>query len=117
MDAVPAAVDALLAAMATGEWSPVGACITDDVVYDASVPGWHFAIQGADAVLAELRGRCPGHDDHPAHEEASRNALVFEIDDAGRISELRLICCGDWDEETIARIDAEAPRLTREVAA
>lgn len=138
MDA-PAAVRTLLTAVETGDWSPVKDVVTDDVVYEATVPGWHFSMGGTDEVLAELatwteqhpwrvhdvrltrtesgvlaemelRGRCPGDGDHAPHEEATRNALVFELAD-DRITELRLTCAGDWDEETIARIESEAPRV------
>ena len=146
MSELPAAVDRLLSTMGTGDWSSLSADVTEDVIYDASVPGWHFSMQGVDAVLAELggwtdqhlwrtheqrvtptdkgvlvelelRGTCPGDDSHGAHEEATRNALVFELAADGRISELRLICCGDWDEETIKRIETEAPRVERALSA
>lgn len=143
MAELPAAVRTFLGAVETGDWSPVKDVLADDVVYDASVPAWHFALQGRDAVLAELaeswtgqhtwrtheqrvtatsegvlveqelRGRCPGDDSHPAHEEASRSALVFELAGDGRIGEVRLVCTGDWDEETIRRIEDEAPRVDR----
>jgi hypothetical protein len=136
---VPPAVDAVLHAVETGDWAPVKEVLAPGVVYEGSVPEWHFSLQGADEVLAELggftsqhlwrfherrttrtergalvecelRGRCPGDDDHPAHEEATRNALVFEVADDGRLTEIRLICSGEWGEDVIARIEAEAPR-------
>ena len=139
MSELPGSVATLLGAIETGDWAPVKDVLTADVVYEGSVPGWHFSMAGVDDVVAELstwteehtwryherrvtrtdrgvlvecemRGRCPGHEDHPPHEEASRNALVFEL--AGdAISEVRLICCGDWAEDVIARIEAEAPRV------
>jgi hypothetical protein len=140
--AVPAAVSTFLRAIETGDWAPVKDVLTADVRYDASVPGWHFQVAGLDDALAEfagntaqhtwryherrftktdrgvlvemeLRGRCPGDESHAPHEEASRNAMVFELDDAGRVSEVRLICCGDWDDTVIARIEAEAPMVRR----
>jgi hypothetical protein len=137
---VPPAVATVLHALETGDWTPVKDVLAPDVVYDASVPEWHFSMAGADDVLAELattteehpwrfhelrttrtdkgvlaememRGRCPGHEGHPPHEEASRNALVFELTDDGLLSEIRLICSGQWGEDVIERIEAEAPRV------
>jgi ketosteroid isomerase-like protein len=137
---VPAAVATTLAALETGDWAPVKDVLAPDVVYEASVPEWHFSMAGVDDVLGELsgltsqhtwryhdrrltktengvlvemeiRGRCPGDDHHAAHEEASRNALVFELDGEGRISEMRLTCSGEWGDDVIARIEAEAPRV------
>jgi hypothetical protein len=139
---VPPAVAAVFDAIETGDWAPVKDVLADDVLYDGSVPEWHFQMQGADDVLdeisgttaqhtwrfherrvtrtesgvlveMELRGRCPGGDDHPAHEEATRNAMVFDLDAAGRLAEIRLICSGEWDDTVIARIEAEAPMVRR----
>jgi hypothetical protein len=137
---VPPAVAATFTAMETGDWAPVKDVLAPGVVYEASVPEWHFSMGGVDDVLGELtgftsqhtwrfhdrrltrtengvlaemeiRGRCPGDDSHDAHEEASRNALVFELDGDGCITELRLTCSGEWNDEVIARIEAEAPRV------
>jgi hypothetical protein len=137
---VPAAVTTFLHAVETGDWAPVKDVLAPGVVYDASVPEWHFQRAGVDDVLAELattteqhtwryherrmtltergilvemelRGRCPGDEGHPPHEEATRNAMVFELDPEGLVSEVRLVCCGDWDESVIARIEAEAPMV------
>lgn len=139
MNELPAAVATLLGAIESGDWAPVKDVLATGVVYEGSVPGWHFSMGGVDDVLAELstwtdehpwrfherrvtrtergvlvecelRGRCPGHEDHPSHEEASRQAIVFELD-GDAISEIRLTCTGDWGEDVIARIEAEAPRV------
>jgi len=32
-----------------------------------------------------------------------REAFVCDLDDQGRITELRVYCTGDWDEELVAR--------------
>lgn len=142
MSEIPAAVAAVITALETGEWAPVRGALAEDVFYDGWVPEWHFQMAGIEDVFTELsgmtaqhiwrfhtlrttrtdkgvllecemRGRCPGDDGHPAHEEASHNALVFELDGAGRIAELRLTCSGEWDEKVIARIEAEAPKVQR----
>jgi hypothetical protein len=140
MTELPKAVTAVFEAIESGDWGPVEGVLAPGVVYEGSVPGWHFSMGGAGEVLAELatwtgehpwrvherrvtgtergvlvecelRGRCPGDGgEHAPHEEATRQAIVFELD-GDAISEIRLTCCGDWDEATIARIEAEAPRV------
>jgi hypothetical protein len=132
----PAAIDRFLRAVESGDWAGLEPYLTEDVLYDASVPGWRYRRIGRPVVLQELgvawtgkhtwrivelhvspttdgavvdlelRGRCPGDEDHPAHEEACRMANIFRLDD-GRICEHRFYCCGEWDEETIRRIDEE----------
>ncbi len=142
MTDVPASVARVLAAMESGDWTGVATGYADDVVFDGSVPAWRFQIAGREAVVAEVsgwtaqhawriveqrvtptsrgvlvelevRGQCPGDADHEAHEEASRSANIFELDAAGLIVEQRLVCCGEWGEEEIARIEAEAPKVLR----
>jgi hypothetical protein len=145
MTEIPPAVAQLLRRIETADWTGVDAYLTPDVVYRASVPDWHFSMQGLDDVVAEintawtehpwrfheqrvtplangvlveseLRGRCAGDENHAPHEEASRNALVFELDDDGRVREIRLTCSGVWDESVIRRIEAEAPSIDRRSA-
>jgi hypothetical protein len=143
---IPAAVAEVLRRMESADWTGVDAFLTPDVVYRASVPDWHFSMKGRDAVVAEisqawsehpwrfheqrvtplaggvlieteLRGQCAGDEHHASHEEASRNALVFELDDGALIREIRLTCSGVWNDEVIARIEAEAPSIDRRPAA
>lgn len=134
-------IAAFLSGVQTGCWDALGPLLAADVVYDASVPGWRYRLSGRDAVLAELRrawtgrhvwriaeqrlaptpdgaalelelrGRCPGDEDHAPHGQACRLASVFRLE-AGRIAEQRLYCCGEWDEQTVSRIDAELGRET-----
>jgi hypothetical protein len=137
---IPPAVAEVLRRIETADWSGIDAYLSPDVIYRASVPDWHFAMRGlhdvvaeiasawsehpwrfheqrvtplANGVLieAELRGRCSGDEHHAPHEEASRNALVFELDAEGRVGEIRLTCSGVWDEQVMRRIEAEAPTL------
>lgn len=128
--------------MESGRWDGIADQLAPDVVYDASVPGWHYQYQGAarvareyreewtgrhpwrvvelhanptpDGVVVglEIRGRDPGADG----DEACRLANVFRLAD-GRIALHRFYCCGEWDAETVRRIDAEAPRLEHPEAA
>ena len=112
------------------------------MLYDASVPGWHYQYEGAERVAKEYenewtgqhvwdvvehhvsptpdgvvldfeaRGTCRGDANHPPHEEAVRIANIFRLE-GGRIAEHRFYCCGEWDEETLRRIEAEAPKVNR----
>jgi ketosteroid isomerase-like protein len=139
---VPAPVRRFLEGVESGDWDGMESCLTPDVLYDASVPGWHFQHQGparvaeqyrqewtgkhswrmvelhvsptTDGVVVdfEARGQCPGDDDHRPHEEAVRIANIFRLTN-GRIAEHRFYCCGEWDEQTLRRIEAEAPRVER----
>lgn len=139
---LPAAISRFLLGIRTGAWVGMEDCLTPDVVYDASVPGWHYQYQGVSRVLMEygqqwtgqhawtvieqhiaptpdgvvvdfeLRGPCPGDEHHVAHEEAVRVANIFRLED-GRIAEHRFYSCGQWDEDTLRRIEAEAPKLER----
>lgn len=140
---LPAAVQQFLHAVQSGRWDGMADHLAPDVVYDASVPGWHYQYQGVDRVAREyqeewtgkhpwrvvelhatrtpegvvvdfeVRGRGPGGDDGPTAEEACRIANIFRLAD-GRIAEHRFYCCGEWDADTVQRIDAEAPRIDRQ---
>lgn len=140
---IPIAVARFLDGIWTGDWSGIEDHLTADVLYDASVPGWHYQYAGAERVAQEYReewtgqhtwrvierhvsptpdgvvvdfearGRCPGDENHDAHEEAIRIANIFRLAD-GLIAEHRFYCCGEWDEETLQRIEAEAPKVSRE---
>ena len=145
MDQVPRAVQRFLDGMESGEWDGVGGFITSDVLMDCSVPEWRFQYEGRDKMVdqfrdwtsqhpwrvtdarytgssdggvveLEIHGDCPGDDDHAPHEEMARQACVFSLRD-GKIAEFRLYCAGEWNEEVMARIDAEAPKVARPVAA
>ncbi|MGH2597922.1 MAG: nuclear transport factor 2 family protein [Dehalococcoidia bacterium] len=145
MAEVPAAIQHFLEGIQTGNWDGVEDCFTPDAVYDASVPGWHYQYQGAARIAQELReewtgkhpwwlveinvvltpvgavvdfearGRCPGDERHAPHEEGIRLANIFRLE-GGRIAEHRFYCCGEWDEETLRRIEAEAPNVRRAAA-
>lgn len=139
---IPPAIQTFLEGIETGRWETIEHHLADDVFYDATVPGWHYQYEGAARVAEEYReewtgkhtwrvverhvsstpdgavvdfearGRCPGDDNHAAHEEAVRIANIFRLKN-GRIAEHRFYCCGEWDEETLRRIEAEAPKAQR----
>lgn len=143
MTETPLAVQRFLDGLQTGNWDGMEEHYTPEVLYDASVPGWRYQYGGPSRVAEELReewtgkhtwriveqhviptaegvvvdfeirGRCPGDDDHEPHEEACRIANIFRL--AGdQIAEHRFYCCGEWDEETLRRIEAEAPKVRRD---
>ncbi|HVF19908.1 MAG TPA: nuclear transport factor 2 family protein [Mycobacteriales bacterium] len=137
---LPSGVARLLRGLETGDWSDIESCFLADTIFDASVPNWRFQFQGPAALAEELRGwtashvwniaeqivtptpdgvileletrgRCPGDDAHAEHDEMSRTALLFRIAADGRIADMKMYCAGEWDEETMQRIEAEAPKV------
>lgn len=140
MAEIPAAIQRFLDGIQTGEWEGVEAYLTPDAIYDGSMPGWRAQYQGPERIARELReewtgkhtwriaemhvhptadgvvidfeirGRCPGDGTHVGHEEAARVANIFTLED-GRIAQHRYFCCGEWDEETLRRIEADAPKI------
>lgn len=137
-EALPAAVNRFLEGLQTGDWSGMEDHLAEAVLYDASVPGWHYQYEGRDRIAAEYRGEWTGR--HPwrltelrverclsgavvvdfearwgaaGSEEACRMANVFRFDPDERIAEHRLFCCGEWSPETVRSIDASAPRVRR----
>lgn len=144
MTGIPHAVARLIRGMETGDWSDLESCFLTDTVFDASVPNWRFQLQGPaalaeeirgwtashvwnvseqivtptpDGVILELetRGRCPGDDDHAEHDEMSRTVLLFRLAPDERIADMKMYCAGEWDEETMRRIEAEAPKVRARV--
>ena len=140
MSDLPAPIERFIMAVETRDWDGFVALLADDVVLDATVPEWRYQLEGP-AVAEELRswtaghpwqvtehrfsptpdggvlelqlhGDCPGDGDHTPHEEMSRQAAVFTLRD-GLVVEFRLYCAGEWNEEVIARIAADAPKMSR----
>ena len=137
---VPAAIQRFLEGIQTGNWDGIEACYTPDALYDASDPRWHYQYEGprqiaqefreewtglhpwrivelhiaptADGAVVdfEARGQCPGDAHHAPHMEGARLANIFRLE-GGRIAEHRVYCCGHWDEETLHRIEVEAPKV------
>ena len=138
----PEAIRRFVEAMRTAQWDGVEAVYTDDALFDASVPNWHFQLEGGDKCVAqladwfgiaptvfehvvtatedgavvdfEMRRTCPGNpaENHAPHLEGTRQAHIFRLRD-GKIFEERVYCSGEWLEEDWQRIDAEAPKVTR----
>lgn len=136
------AIERFLEALETGDWNGMEGLVTAGALYDGSMPGWRTQLEGAARIVQEYReewtgkhtwrvveretmptpdgavvtieihGRCPGDEHHAGHEEVCRIANVFRLE-GDRIAEHRYWCCGEWDEETLARIEAEAPKVSR----
>jgi ketosteroid isomerase-like protein len=142
MAEVPAAIQRFLDGIQTGDWEGMEDYLTPDVLYDATVPGWRYQYEGAERVVEdyreewtgkhpwriielhvtptpegavvdfEARGQCPGNAEHAPHEEGSRLANIFRLED-GRIAEHRYYCAGEFSEEDLRRIEQEAPMVRR----
>src|SRR2546425_286076 len=144
MRQVPEAIQRFLDGMESGNWEGMERYLTGDTLLDATVPDWRFQYEGPEKVInqfrdwtsghpwrviearytgasdggvveLEIHGDCAGDDDHAPHEEMARQACVFSLRD-GKISEFRLYCAGEWNEEVMARIEAEAPKVERVTA-
>lgn len=141
MAEIPEPVRRFLDTFETQQWDDLVDAYAEDAMWDASVPNWHFQWEGAErcidqlnewyaqhpwnvtdlnviataegaALEIELRGRCPGNDEHESHLEGTRQAHFFRIED-GRIAEHRVVCAGEWLEDDLRRMDAEAPKVAR----
>ncbi|WP_166352578.1 nuclear transport factor 2 family protein [Phytoactinopolyspora limicola] len=136
MTKLPTAVQRVLDGMTTGNWEGIERHLTPDVFHDASVPGWRMQFQGVDRVAQEMRSWTVGStfsieeqtatvagdtvvvelqatQDSPHGWHVDRLANIFVLRD-GRIAEHRYYCCGEWDEATVRKIEAEAPKVERD---
>ena len=121
-------VDRLLDAFCAGTGVP-SSLFADDVVLDATVPGWRFEARGADAVsrrfgtwfadpatFEELeRDPVDGGEvvtylltwvEHGVP-HAARHCHVLRLDEDGRIVTDRFWCGGRWDAALLARMAAD----------
>lgn len=137
-DEVPEPVKLFLSGLQTGDWTGIEEQLAANVLYDASVPNWHYQYEGRDRIAHEYRSEWTGR--HPwrvaqlnveccqsgavvvdfevrwgetGSEEACRMANIFRFDHERRIAEHRLYCCGEWDPETVRNVDMSAPRVVR----
>jgi hypothetical protein len=135
---LPTAVEAFLERIATADWDGIEDHLTPDVLYDASVPGWHYQYQGAGRVAQEYREEWSGKyrwaivERHTVADDRSVVLLVemhgtairsgehppvvcrlsnlFRLRE-GRIGEHRYTCCGEWPPETVQHIAEHAPMV------
>lgn len=136
--ALPTAVAVFLERIGTADWTGMEDHLDPDVLYDASVPDWHYQYQGARRVLQEYREEWSGkyrwalveqhavvgHDavmiliemhgapiragEHPP--VVCRLSNLFRLD-GGRIIEHRFTCCGEWGPDTVRQIAGHAPQV------
>jgi len=140
--AVLTAVDEFLRRIESADWDGMEDHLTENVVYDASVPGWHYQYQGASRVVQEYREEWSGKYRWTVverHVVATEDAVVLDIEmhgqptrdgiapavcrlanvfrmDGDRIAEHRYYCCGEWDPETVRHIAEHAPKVDRRTA-
>ena len=139
MAEIPHAIRRLLDGIETGNWDGFEEHVTPDVLYDGTVPGWHYQYEGAQRVVEEYRTDWSGWriitlrtsptpngmivefearkhisstGQHPPGQKGVRMANIFRLEE-GRIAEHRFYCGGEWDEATLQRIEAEAPKVQR----
>jgi hypothetical protein len=133
MTAIPDAIQRFLDGIETGRWDGFDGCVTPDVLFDGTVPGWHYQYEGAQRVVQEYASEWSGWhiitllatpipDGMLVEFEARkkdvprqlgvRMANIFQLED-GRIAEHRFYCGGEWDEAILRRIEAEAPKVDR----
>lgn len=135
---LPTAVAEFLERIRTGDWDGMEEHLEPDVLYDASVPDWHYQYQGVDRVLQDYREEWSGKyrwtlvEQHAVGTEDAAMLLVemhgepiragehppvvcrlsnlFRLI-GGRISEHRFTCCGEWGPETVRHIADHAPKV------
>ena len=136
----PVAVDEFVRRIASASWDGMEDHLATDVLYDASVPGWHYQYEGRSRVLQEYREEWNGKyvwtiverdvvstDDavvlliemhgtairpgeHPP--VVCRLSNLFRVKD-GQIAEHRYTCCGEWGPDVVRQIAQHAPRVER----
>lgn len=137
MEQVPTAVQRFLDGLQTGDWAGMEQHLTPDSRHDGSMPFWRTRYSGPerivrayreewtakgtwrlpqpvvtqtdDTVIVELEGTMMGAEE----KLLCRIANVFALRD-GRIAEHRYYCCGEWSEQVVREIEAEAPRFDGE---
>lgn len=135
---LPTAVDEFVHRIASADWEGMEDHLTADVLYDASVPGWHYQYQGAARVVREYREEWNGKyrwQIVERHVVTGEGAVVLLIEmhgtpirpgehppvvcrlsnlfrlDGERIAEHRYTCCGEWDPDTVRQIAEHAPKI------
>jgi len=136
--AIPVAVEEFVRRIETADWDGMEEHLTADVLYDASVPGWHYQYEGASRVVQEYREEWNGKYLWSVQVQrlvATQDQVVLGIEIHGqpiradgpppavcrlanffrlegdRIAEHRFYCCGEWDPETVRNIAEHAPKV------
>lgn len=139
MEQLPNAVRRFLDGLATGNWDGMQQHFTRDAIHDGSMPEWRVQYQGPERIVQAFReewtAKGSWHIRNPAVMQAGdtvalelectlvapdgrimcRIANFFELRD-GRIVEHRYYCPGEWNEATLRRIEADAPKVERKEA-
>lgn len=140
MEQLPTPVQRFLEGLESGNWEGMEQHLSPDAIHDGSMPDWRVQYagparitqafreewtgkgtwhipapavpRGGDTVVVELEGTLVT----PDEELLCRIANFFRLRD-GRIAEHRYYCCGEWGEETVRQIEAEAPKVERKAPA
>jgi ketosteroid isomerase-like protein len=139
MSALPTAVQRFIDGLQTGDWDGMEQHLTPDAIHDGSMPFWRVRYAGPERIVGAYREEWTGKGTWrvpepvvtrtedtvvveleatlmaPDEDLLCRIANFFRMRD-GRILEHRYYCCGEWSEETVRRIHAEAPDIDREGA-
>lgn len=135
---LPSAVEEFLGRIASADWEGMEDHLTEDVLYDASVPGWRYQYGGAARVVREYREEWNGKFrwtvvDRHAVAGADTVAMLIEMHgtpirpgehapvvcrlsnffrlEGDRIAEHRYTCCGEWGPDTLRHIAQRAPMV------
>lgn len=104
---------------------------SQDVLFDAHVPNWHFQVRGREAVIGVIRNWYPhaGHfhrwsreytasgdvlvefdwrEDTPAGEITVHQLHLWRLENQ-RISVQQVYCAGRWDEQLVERMRPAVP--------
>lgn len=73
---LPAALQHFLRGIETADWDGIEAYLAPDVLYDATVPGWHYQYAGCDRIAEEYRSEWTGR--HPWQLRELHVALTAE---------------------------------------
>lgn len=139
MQQLPKAVQRFLDGLQSGDWEGMEQHFTPDAIHDGSMPDWRVQYEGPARIVQAYRedwtGKGTWHMPDPTVTRAGetvvvelegtlatpeeallcRVANVFELRD-GRIAEHRYYCCGEWGEEAVRQIQADAPKVERKEA-
>ena len=125
---IPATPAVLIESLRSGNFDQLRPHLAPESVFDASVPGWRFRLQGPESIVRQLHHWWPTPAELPSYRvtPTAEGAVVeFErrwlgddglrgcrqvhvlVLDGERVREMRVTCAGEWDEQTLRDVDHE----------